>query len=147
MMVRQIPQYGSKSYPKRKLLPQFDMRRWSPYHPCVMRLEDPIDHHVAGTERQPKTNTSLHQLALEAEKQRLRGTCTTCDRTWIIELVIPDQFMGHEGVHQRKKMDIKPGAAHTTSHGPKTAYKLHPNCVVTLPDIEAPQTPYASSMR
>ena len=70
----------------------------------------------------------------------------TYDKTWIIEPV-RDQFMGHEGVHQRKKMDIKPGAAHTTSHGPKTAYKLHPNCAVTSPDTEEPHTLYASPMK
>ena len=71
----------------------------------------------------------------------------TCDRTWTIEKVIPDQFMDHEGVHQREKTTIKPGTISTTSHGPKTAYRLHPNCVMMPPDTEEPHTLYASPMR
>ena len=57
------------------------------------------------------------------------------------------QFMDHEGVHQREKMAVKPGTINTTSHGPKTAYGLHPNYVVTSPDIEEPHTLYASPMK
>ena len=97
-------------------------------------------HLMDGTEQQPKPNTNLRHLALEAEKQRPQDACTTCDRTWTTEPVIPDQFMDHEGVHQREKMAIKPGAINITSHGPKTAYGLQPNCVMMSPDAEEPHT-------
>ena len=112
-----------------------------------MQLTDLTGHLMVGTERQLKPNTNLHHLALEAEKQRPQDARMTCDRTWTIEPVIPYQFMDHEGVHQRETTTIKLGTTHTTPHGPKTAYGLHPNCVVTSPDTEAPHTPYASLMK
>ena len=57
------------------------MRRWSLYHPSVTRLTDPTDHHVVGTERQLKPDTSPHHLAVKAEKQQLGDTHMTYDRT------------------------------------------------------------------
>ena len=54
---------------------------------------------------------------------------------------------GPRGVPQREKTTIRPGAIGTTSPRPKTAYGLHPNCVMTSPNTEAPHTPYASPMR
>ena len=105
------------------------------------------DHHVAGTERQLKPNTSQLHPTIEAEKQRLQDTLMTYDRTWLIELVRPVQSIDKGGVLQREKTTIKPGATSTTSPRLKTAYGLHPNCVVMWPDIEALHTPYASLMR
>ena len=61
------------------------MRPWSLYRQHVMPLTDLTDHHVAGTEWQLKPNTSPHHLTVEAERQRLQGTLTTYDKTWIIE--------------------------------------------------------------
>ena len=107
-------------------------------------LTDLTDHHVAGTEWQLKSNTSPHHLIVEAEKQRLQDTLMAYNRTWTIEPVKPDQSMDQGGVPQREKMAIRPGATSITSPGPKTAYGLHPNSVVTWPDTEAPHTPYAS---
>ena len=112
-----------------------------------MQLMDLTDHHVAETEWQLKPNTSPHHLAVKAEKQQLRDTHMTYDRTWTIEPVIPDQSIDQGGVPQCEKTAIRPGTTSTTSPGPKTAYGLHPNYVVTLPDSEAPHTPYASPMR
>ena len=112
-----------------------------------MRLTDPIDHHMAGTERQLKPYTSPHHLAVKSEKQQLGDTHMTYDRTWKIEQVRPDQSMDHEGVPWRERTAINPGATSTTTPRPKTAYRLHSNCVVIWPDIEAPHTPYASPMR
>ena len=82
-----------------------------------MRLTDPIDHHVAGTERQLKPNTSPHHLAIKAEKQQLGETPMTYDRTWKIEPVRPDQAMDHGGVPRREKKAIKPGTASITRPG------------------------------
>ena len=104
-------------------------------------LTDLTDQRVAGTERQRKPNTSPHHLAVGAEKQQLQDTPMTYDRTWTIEPVRPDQSMDHGGVPQREKTAIRPGATSITSPGPKTAYGLHLNCVVTWPDTEAPHTP------
>ena len=109
--------------------------------------KDLTDHHVVGTERQLKSNTSLHHLAVEAERHRQQDTPMTYDRTWTIEPVRPDQSTDQGGVPQREKTAIRPGATSTTSPGPKTAYGLHPNCIVMLPYTEAPHTPYASPMR
>ena len=108
---------------------------------------DLTGHLMDGTERQPKPNTNLRHLTQEAEKQRPQDARTTCDRTWTIEPVIPDQSMDHEGVHQREKTAIKPSAINTTSHGLKTAYGLHPNYAVTSPGTEEPHTLYASPMK
>ena len=110
-------------------------------------LINQTDHHVDGTNRPITSNTSLHHLALEAERQQLQDARTTCDRSWTIDPVIPDQSMDQGGVHQCGKTAIRPGATSTTSPGPETAYGLHPNYVLTLPDTEAPHTPYASPMR
>ena len=123
------------------------MRSWSPYHPRVTRLTEPTDHHVAGTERQLKPNTSPHHLAVKAEKQQLKDTHMTYDRTWRIGKVRPGQSTDRGGVLRRERWDIKPGAINTTNPGLKTAYGLHLNCVVTWPDTEVPHTPYASLMR
>ena len=61
----------TKSYPKRKLLPQFDNEAQSLYRPCVTLPTDLTDHHMAGTERQVKSNTRLHYLAINVERQQL----------------------------------------------------------------------------
>ena len=123
------------------------MRPQSLYRQRVKLPTNLTDHHVAGTERQLKPNTSPHHLAVKAEKQQLGDTLMTYVRTWIIEPVRPGQSMDQGGVPKREKMAIRPGMTNTTSPGLKTAYRLHPNCVVTLLDTEAPHTPYASPMR
>ena len=128
--------------------PNSTTRHWSPYHPRVTRLTNLTDHCVAGTERQLKPNTSPHHLAVEVERQRLQDTRMTYDRTWTIGPVIQDQSMDQRNMLQReRKTAIRPGATDITTQGPKTAYGLHPNCVVTWPDTKVPHTPYASSMR
>ena len=116
-------------------------RHWTPYRQRVTQL---TDHHVAGIKRQLKPNTSPHHLAVEVERQRLQDTCMTYDRTWTIGPVIQDQSMDQGGVLQCTRMAIRPGGTGTTLHKPKTIYGLHPNYVVTWPDIEVPHTLFAS---
>ena len=123
------------------------MRCWSLYHPRVTRLTDPTDHHVAGTERQLKPNTSPHHLVVKAEKQQLGDTLMTYVGAWTIEPARPGQSTDQGGVPKRDKTTIRLGTTKTTPPGLKIAYGLHLNCVVTLPDTKAPQTPYASPMR
>ena len=137
----------TKSYPKRKLLPQFDDEALEPRPPRVTLLSERTDHHVAGTERQLKPNTRLHHPTVKVERHQLQDTLMTYGRTWLIEPDIPDQSMDQGGAPQREKKAIRPGATSTTSPRPKTAYGLHPNCVVMFPDTKAPHTHYASPMR
>ena len=123
------------------------MRHWSLYHPRVMRWTDPIDHHVAGIERQLKPYTSPHHLTVKAQKQQVGDTHTTYNRTWKIEQVRLDQSMDRGGTPRRERTVTNPGVASTTTPRAKIAYELHPNCAATWPDTEAPHTPYASPMR
>jgi hypothetical protein len=106
-----------------------------------MRL---TDHHVAGTKRQLKPNTSPYSLTAKAETQQPGVMDMTCGRTWTIEQVSPDQFTDRGGMPWRVTTDIKPDI---TALGPKTADELNPNYVATWPDIEAPHTPFASLMK
>ena len=110
-------------------------------------LMNQTSHHMGEIKRPPMPNTNPHHLAVEVERQRLQDTPTTYDMTWTKEQAKPDQSMDQGGVLQCEKMAIRPSAIGTTSPRPKTAYGLHPNCVVTSPDIEASHTPYASPMR
>ena len=68
----------TKSYPKRKLLPQFDDEALEPAYQRVMRL---TDHHMAETKRQFKPNTSPHYLVVKTEIQQLKDIHMTCGMT------------------------------------------------------------------
>ena len=57
-------------------------RRWSSSYQHVMWL---TDHHVAGTKRQLKPNTSPYHLCVKVETQQLTDTHITYGRTWKIE--------------------------------------------------------------
>ena len=122
-------------------------RPLSQYHQSIKLLTNPTDHHVDGTDRLLTPNTSLRHPAIEARRQWPRAIPTTYARTWTIELVRQDQSMDRGDVLQSGRTAIRLGATGTTSPGPKTAYGLHPNCIVTSPDTEVPHTPYASPMR
>ena len=105
------------------------------------------NHHVGKIKRLLMLNTSPYHIVVKAKRKRLRATLMTYTRTWTIELARPNQSMDQGGVPQRKMTTIKPGATGIILLGPKTEYGCHPNSVVTLPDTEAPHTPYASPMR
>ena len=53
-----------------------------------MRL---TDHHVAGTKRQLKPNTSSYYLTVKAEIKQLGDIHMTCGRTWTVEQDKPDR--------------------------------------------------------
>ena len=108
---------------------------------------DPTDHHVAGTKRQLKPNTSPYYLAVKAVTQQLGDTHMTCGMTWKIKQVRPDRSMDHGGVPLCATMATRLDVTNITTPGPKTADELHPSYVTTWPDIEAPHTPYASLMK
>lgn len=108
--------------------PNSMMRPWSLYHQSVKPATDLIDHHVVGTDRQLKLNTSLHHPAVKAERQRLQDTLMTYDKTWTIEPVRPDRYMDQGAMLQHGKMAIRPSATSITFPGPITAAGLHQNC-------------------
>ena len=122
-------------------------RPLSQYRQSIKLLTNPTDHHVDGTDRLLMPNTSPRHPTVEARRQRPRAIPTTYARTWTIEPVRQDQSMDRGDVLQRDRTTIWPGVIGTTSPGPKTAYGLHPNCVVTSPDTEEPHTLYASPMK
>ena len=109
-----------------------------------MRL---TDHHVAGTKRQLKPNTSPHYFPIKIETQQLGDTHMTCDMTWKTEQVGLDRSMDHGGVPRCATMAIRPDLTNITTPEPKTADELHPSYVATWPGIEAPHTPFASLMK
>ena len=116
-------------------------RRSSPSYQRIMRL---IDHHVAGTKRQLKPNTSLHYLAVKTKTEQLGDTHMTHGMTWKIEQVRPDRSMDRGSMPRCARMAIRPDVTNIIMPGPKIADKLHPSYVATWPDIEAPHTPFAS---
>ena len=123
------------------------MRPWSPYHQRVTLLTDLTDHHMAGTERQLKPNTSPHPLTEEARRQHLWATHMTCNGTWPIKPVRLDQSMDQEVMPRLEITDMKPGVMNITIFGINTELRCHPISAVRLHDIEAPSTPCALSMR
>ena len=70
-------------------------RRWSPSYQRIMRL---TDHRMAGTKRQPKTNTSPHYLAAKTKTQQLGDTHMTFGMTWTVEQDLPDRSTDREGM-------------------------------------------------
>ena len=71
----------TKSYPKRKLLPQFDDEALEPIPSKYNYVNQPDGHHVDGTKRLITPNISPHPLAIEARRQRFWATRTTYVRT------------------------------------------------------------------
>ena len=109
-----------------------------------MRL---TDHHVAGTKRQVKPNTSPYYLTVKAEIKQLEDIHMTCGRTWTVEQVRTDRFMDHGDVPRCATTAIRLNVTIITTPRPKIADEIHPSYVVTWPDIEAPHTPFASLMK
>ena len=119
-------------------------RRWSPSYQRIMRL---TDHHVAGTKRQLKPNTSPHYLVVKTETQQPRDTHMTCGMTWKTEQVRPDRSMDRGGVPGCAMMAICLDMTNITTPGPKTADDIHLVYAATWIDIEVPHTPFAALMK
>ena len=117
------------------------MRCWNPSYQGTVRL---TNHHFAGTKRHLKTNTGPHYLTEQLEIQQLGDIHMTCDAIWKREQVKQDQSMDHGGAPRRTMTAIWLNVRNITTPGLKTAYELHLNYITTWPDIEVPQTPFAS---
>ena len=79
------------------------MKHFNPYHQHVTRL---TDHHVAGTKRQLKPNTSPYYLALKKETQQLGEIRMTYGKTWKIEQVRVDRSTDRGDVPKRARTAI-----------------------------------------
>ena len=110
-------------------------------------MTDLIDHLVVRTERQPKPNTNLRHLALEAEKQRPHDILTACDRTWTIEQDIPDRSTDREDVPRHVTTAIYSDVTKQTTPGPNVADRLHQSSAAMRPAIEVPHTLSVSQTR
>ena len=122
-------------------------RPLSQYRQIIKLLTNLTAHDMDETDQLRTPNTSPRHPAVKARRQQPRAIPMTYTRTWTIETARQDQSMDRGDVLQRERTTIRPGATGTTSPGPKTAFGLHPNCVVTSPNTEAPPAPYASPMR
>ena len=120
------------------------MRRWSPHHHRAMRL---TDHHVVGTRRQLKPNTSPLHLTVKAKIKQLGDIPMTSGRAWTVEQVRTDRSTDHGDAPRHATTAIWPDATIILTPGPRAADGLHPSYVATWPDIEAPHTPFASLTR
>ena len=118
----------TKSYLKRKLLPNSMMRRWSQHYQCIMRL---TDQRVAEIKWQFSPNTSRHCLAEQIETQQLGDTHMTCGTTWRTEQARLDRYMDRGGASQYTTTATTPNITNTNLSGPNTIDQLSPSCVAT----------------
>ena len=105
------------------------------------------DHHVDGTKWLITLNISLHALAVEATRQRLRTTHTTYVKTWPIKPARLDQSMDPEDMLRHEMTSIKLGMMSIIKFGVSTKHRCHPNSAAMLPGIEVLHTLYALPMR
>ena len=108
------------------MLPQFDDE--APEHITWL-----TDHHVAGTNRQLKPNTSPPRLIATAEVNQLT-----------IKQDIPDRSTDREDVPRHTTTAIYSDVRNLVMHGLKAADGLHQSYVTIQPDIEVPHTLIAS---
>ena len=121
--------------------PNLTTRPSSPYHRHVMRL---TDHHMAGTKRQLKPNTSPYYLAVKVEMQQLGDIHMTYGKTWTVEQVRPDRSTDCEDVHRHTTTATYSDVTNLATPGPKITNGLHRRYVAVWPNIEAPHTLFAS---
>ena len=116
----------TKSYPKRKLLPQFDDDALEPVLPAYNAADRPP------RGRDKTTIQHKHQPVLPCQTnktQQLRVTHMTCGTIWKIEQDKPDRSMDRGGAPQRATTAIKPDITNTNMSGPNTVDWLHQSCV------------------
>ena len=106
-----------------------------------MRL---TDHHVVGTKRQLKPNTSPPHLTIKAEIKQPGVIHMTFDKTWTVEQDIPDRSTDREDVPRHVTTATYSDVTNLVTSGPKTVDGLHRSYVAMWPDIEAPHTHFAS---
>ena len=93
-----------KSYPKRKLLPEFDDEDIVPILRITIRPINQTDHLVAETERL----TNPHPLPIKEGRSQPRSRNTIYVKTWTKRLVEPGPSMDPGNVFPHRIMAIKP---------------------------------------
>ena len=120
------------------------MKHRIPCHYRAMRL---TNHHAVRIKRQLKPNTSPLHLTVKAEIKQLGDIPTTCGKNWTIMQDILDRSTDREDMPRHVTTATYSDVTSLVTPGPKTADGLHPSCVATWPDIEAPHIPSASVMK
>lgn len=134
----------TKSYLKRRLLPQFDDKALEP----VLPMHNAADRPPRGWNK--AAPRAKHQPALPRRTTRnttARDIHMTCGMTWKTEQVRQDRSTNHGGVPLRAMTATWPNMTNIITTEPMTADELHPSYVTTWPDTEAPHTPSASLMK
>ena len=115
------------------------MRRRNTYHHHAMRM---TDHHVDGTKRQFKPNTSLPRLIAKSEVNQLTVIHMTFDMPTPQD--IPDRSTNREDVPRHVTVAIYSDMTDLVMRGLKVADGPHQSYVTIWPDIEAPHNLIAS---
>ena len=105
------------------------MKPSSQFSRFTTMLISQTDHHVDGTKRPIRPNTSPHHLAVEVRRLRRRTTPMTYIRTWPIKPVRPDRSMDPEDVLQYGMATTKPGAINIIKFEASTKHRCHLNYV------------------
>ena len=117
----------TKSYPKRRLLPQLEEEALKPTLQRMMRL---TGHLVAETKRHISPKSSPHPVASQTKTPRPGATRRTCKTYWKTKQDIQDRSMDHGGAPQRVTTTVMPDIHKANPAGPNTADKTRMNCVV-----------------
>jgi hypothetical protein len=110
----------TKSYPKRKLLPQFDNEALEPAPPRYTQADQPDRPLEDGTGRMERPNTHPFLLAEEARIQCNQNTNTTYDSTWMLEQVRQDPSTDPKDTLPLDGMNTKLGSTKTIELGSST---------------------------
>ena len=107
-------EWQTKSYSKRRLLPQFDDEAVEPSLPRQTQgnqLDRPLEE---GTERLAKPKTHLPLSAVKARRWHNQNTNMIFDTTWPLEPVSLGPSMGHEVILSITETDTRHGLTETT---------------------------------
>ena len=118
----------TKSYPKRRLLPQLEEEALKPTSPAY----DAADRPPRGRDReayQPEVQPAPR--ATQTKIPRLGATRGTCETYWKTKQNMQDRSTDHGGVPQPGTMTVTPDILKANPAGPNTADKTHMNYIVT----------------
>ena len=117
----------TKSYPKRRLLPQLEEEALKPTSPAYDRR---IGHLVAEIEGHISPKSSPHPVARQTKTPRPGATRRAWETYWKTNQDIKDRSTDHGGAPQRVMMTVMLDILKANLAGPNTADKTRMNCVV-----------------
>ena len=118
----------TKSYPKRRLLPQLEEEALKPTLPVHDAADWPP---VAETKRRTSPKSRPHPVANQTIILRPGATRRTCEMYWKTKQDSPDRSMDLRSMPQCATMAATPDIINTNLSGPNTVDQLHLNCVAT----------------